>query len=201
MDWALRWSNYIGEWDMGLALFRGTSRDPLLQPRLDKQGRLVLAPFYPLIDQASLDLQATLGEWLWKLEVLYRHSDYDHYWAWTGGFEYTWVGIADSAADLGLLGEVLFDQRGDQSATPFNHDLFLGARWTANDEQSSELLAGFIIDWQNGSTLFNLEGSRRLGEAWKLSVQLRAWLGVDPKDLQHPLHRDDYLQVELARYF
>ncbi len=201
VDWALRWSNYIGEWDMGLALFRGTSRDPILQPRLTRDGRLVLAPFYPLIDQASLDLQATLGEWLWKLEVLYRHSDYEHYWAWTGGFEYTWVGIADSAADLGLLGEVLFDQRGDESATPFNHDLFLGARWTANDEQSSELLAGFIIDWQNGSTLFNLEGSRRLGEAWKLSVQLRAWLGVDPKDLQHPLHRDDYLQVELARYF
>ena len=56
VDWALRWSNYIGEWDMGLALFRGTSRDPLLQPRLDEQGRLVLAPFYPLIDQATLDL-------------------------------------------------------------------------------------------------------------------------------------------------
>jgi len=201
VDLAARWSHYIGEWDLGFSLFHGTGRDPLLIPVRKPDGQWVLAPYYELIDQASVDLQATLGQWLWKLEALYRHSDTDAFYAWTGGFEYTWVGVAESASDLGLVGELLFDQRGDESATPFNHDAFLAVRWTANDEQSSELLAGVIVDWRNHSTLLNVEGSRRLGEAWKLSVELRAWLNVDPADLQHPFNRDDYLQLELARYF
>ena len=201
VDLAARWSRYIGEWDIGLSLFHGTGRDPLLLPAVNGKGEQVLAPYYELIDQASLDLQATLGQWLWKLEALYRHSDNDSFYAWTGGFEYTIVGVADSAADLGLLAEVLYDQRGDQSATPFNHDAFLALRWTANDEQSSELLAGFIVDWKYGSTLLNLEGSRRFGQRWKASLVLRAWLNTDERGLLYPFRNDDYLQLELARYF
>jgi hypothetical protein len=201
VDVAARWSHYIGDWDLGISVFHGTGRDPLFVPMPDGRGALVLAPYYELIDQASLDLQATLGQWLWKLEALYRESDSDGYYAWTGGFEYTLVGIADSASDLGILLEALYDQRGEESATPFNHDAFLALRWTANDEQSSELLAGAIVDWRNGSTLLNVEGSRRLGQDWKLSLQLRAWLNVDKKDLQYPFNRDDYLQLELACYF
>ena len=201
VDLAARWSHYIGDWDIGFSLFHGTSRDPLFVPMLNKRGERVLAPYYELIDQASLDVQATLGQWLWKLEALYRDSDSDGFYAWTGGFEYTLVGIAESVSDLGIVAEALYDQRGDESATPFNHDAFLALRWTANDEQSTELLAGVIVDWQNSSTLVNVEGSRRLGQAWKLSLQLRAWLNVDEKDLQHPFNRDDYMQLELARYF
>ena len=200
VDLAARWSHYIGDWDFGVSLFHGTGRDPLFVP-VRQGNELVLAPYYELIDQASLDVQATLGQWLWKLEALYRDGDSGGFYAWTGGFEYTLVGIAETSSDLGIVAEALYDQRGDESATPFNHDAFLALRWTANDEQSTELLAGTIVDWRNGSTLVNVEGSRRLGQAWKLSLQLRAWLNVDPKDLQHPFNRDDYLQLELARYF
>lgn len=201
VDLAARWSHYIGEWDLGVSLFHGTGRDPLFIPTLDNRGELVLVPYYELIDQASVDIQATLGQWLWKLEALYRDSDSGGFYAWTGGFEYTLVGIAQTSSDLGLISEALYDQRGDESATPFNHDLFLGVRWTANDEQSTELLAGVIVDWQNGSTLLNIEASRRLGQLWKLSLQSRAWFNVSPKDLQYPFRRDDYLQLELVRYF
>ncbi len=201
VDFAVRWSQSIGDWDLGIAHFHGTARDPLLLPAVNRKGERVLAPFYDLIDQTSLDLQATLGQWLWKLEAIYHHSDYGSFYAWTGGFEYTLVGVADSAADLGLLGELLYDQRGDRSSTPFNHDAFVALRWTLNDEQSSELLGGFIVDWRNRSTLIDVEGSRRLGNDWKLSLQLRAWLDVDADDLQYPFRRDDYLQLELARYF
>jgi len=174
VDLAARWSHYIGEWDVGVSLFHGTGRDPLFVPMLDKRGELVLAPYYELIDQVSLDLQATLGQWLWKLEALYRDADSGGFYAWTGGFEYTLVGIAGGISDLGVVAEALYDQRGDTSATPFNHDAFLA---------------------------LNVEGSRRLGQDWKLSLQLRAWLNVAPQDLQHPFNRDDYLQLELARYF
>lgn len=201
VDVAARWSHFIGEWDIGLSLFHGTGRDPLFVPMLNGKGEMVLAPYYELIDQASIDVQATLGQWLWKLEAFYRDSDSEGYYAWTGGFEYTLVGIAETASDLGIVAEVLYDQRGERAATPFNHDAFLALRWTANDAQSTELLAGVIVDWRNSSTLFNVEASRRLGQAWKLSMVMRAWLNTDPKDLQYPFNRDDYLQLELARYF
>ncbi len=201
VDYALRWSHYIGEWDMGLAWFQGTGRDPLFRPGLGRKGELVLAPFYEQIDQASVDLQATLGEWLWKLEAIYRNGLEEDYYAFTGGFEYTRVGIMDTSADLGVIAELVVDERGDRAATAFNHDVFLGLRWTANDAQSLTVLAGAVVDWENGSTLLNVEASRRFGQAYLLSVQLRSWLHIDPEDLQYVFRQDDYLQVELARYF
>ncbi|MGB5339328.1 MAG: hypothetical protein WBO06_09565, partial [Gammaproteobacteria bacterium] len=91
IDFAIRWSHYIGDWDFGLAHFSGTSREPRLLPGLTAGGEAVLIPLYETIDQTSLDLQATLGDWLWKLEWLTRSGQGDRYSAAVGGFEYTWV--------------------------------------------------------------------------------------------------------------
>lgn len=201
IDLAARWSHFIGDWDIGLAQFHGTGRDPILTPGLDGRFRPVLVPFYEIIDQTSLDLQATKGEWLWKLEALYRSGMSDSFYAVTGGFEYTRVGILGSSGDLGMLLEFMYDERGDKATTPFDHDLFAGLRWTANDEQSSELLFGVIYDWETESKLLNLEASRRIGQNYKLSIQARGWVDVAPEDLLWPLNRDDYLEVQLARYF
>ncbi len=201
VDYALRWSHYVGDWDFGLSWFQGTGRDPLFKPTFTNQGELVLAPYYEQIEQASVDLQATLGEWLWKLEALYRNGQDDGYYAVTGGFEYTQVGIMDTAADLGVVAELMVDERGNEANTPFNHDLFMGLRWTANDTQSLAILAGTIVDWENGSTLLNIEASRRLGQSYLLTVQLRSWLNIDEPDPQYVFRQDDYLQIELARYF
>jgi len=74
-------------------------------------------------------------------------------------------------------------------------------RWTANDEQSTELLFGVIYDWETDSQLLNLEASRRLGQNYKLSIQARGWVDVAPEDVLWPLNRDDYLEIQLARYF
>jgi hypothetical protein len=201
VDYALRWSHYVGDWDFGLSWFQGTGRDPLFRPAFTPQGELVLAPYYEQIEQASIDLQATLGEWLWKLEVMYRNGYEEDYYAFTGGFEYTRVGIMDTSADLGVVAELMADERGNQASTPFNHDVFAGLRWTANDAQSLTILAGAIVDWENGSTLFSVEASRRLGQSCLLTLQLRSWLNVDQRDPQYVFRQDDYLQIELARYF
>ena len=199
-DLALRWSHYFGDWDVGLAHFHGTGREPLLYPGLD-HNEVVLTPFYELIDQTSIDVQATKGEWLWKFEGLYRQGMLEDYFAATGGFEYTRVGVFQSDGDLGMLAEVMWDEREAQASTPFNNDIFLGLRWTANDEQSTELLTGVIYDWKTESKLFNLEASRRLGQNYKLSIQARGWIDISAEDVLLPLNHDDYLQVELARYF
>jgi hypothetical protein len=37
-----------------------------------------------------------------------------------------------------------------------------------NDAQSSEVLAGFVVDTDNHSRGFRVEASRRIGESWKL---------------------------------
>ncbi len=199
-DLALRWSRSIGDWDVGLAHFSGTSRDPLFRAGLDS-GEPVLIPYYPLIDQTSLDVQATKGDWLWKLEAIHRSGFGQTYNAAVGGFEYTRVGILDSASDLGLLLEYQYDDRDEQALTPFQNDLFVGLRWTANDEQSTEVLAGIVQDLDGGGRLLNIEASRRIGEDWKLGVQLRAWFSVPENSLFHSLNRDDYAEITLARYF
>jgi hypothetical protein len=201
LDLALRWSHYVGDWDFGLSHFSGTAREPRLLPRLNGASEPVLAPYYELMRQTGLELQATKGDWLWKLEAIHRETDSDSHNAATGGFEYTLVGIRDSVMDLGLLAEYLYDGRDEASAPPFDNDLFLGLRLTANDAAGSELLSGIIRDLDSGASLFNLEASRRLGNDWKASLQARLWFDVPDTDPLAANRRDDYLEFSLARYF
>ena len=48
---------------------------------------------------------------------------------------------------------------------------------------------------------FNLEASRRIASSWKLSLKARAFTGVPDTDLLTSFKNDDYIQIELARYF
>lgn len=201
VDYAARWSQTLGDWDIGLALFSGTSRDPRLLPGLDSGGAAVLVPHYDLIRQWSLDLQATLGAWLWKLEALHRSGSGPAYFAASGGFEYTLYGIFESAADLGILMEYMYDERGRSAPVFFQDDLFIGGRLTLNDEQSSELLGGIILDRDNDSHALNLEASRRFGDNWKLAIEARSYGNAPPADPAYALRKDDYLQFELFWYF
>lgn len=197
LDWAVRWFHSIGAWDIGLSHFVGTSRDPLLLPR-EHDGELMLAPFYPQIDQTGLDLQMTGEAWLWKFEAVTRGGFGDRYLALTGGFERTLVGIFGSA-DLGVLAEYLYDSRGSGPYSPFQNDVFIGARLVMNDVQSTEVLSGAILDLESGAALLSLEGSRRLGDSWSLALEGRAFLSFGP-----PLSaygRDHYLQFAVSRHF
>ncbi len=201
-DIAVRWSRNLGDWDLGIAHFHGTGREPSLRIGMDERGLPVLIPRYVIIHQTSLDLQGAVENWLWKLEALRRSGQGDTFVAATGGFEYTFYGIFESSADLGALFEVMWDERGDEATTPFNRDLFVGLRWVANDVDGTEVLAGVINDWDNGSRLFNLEASRRFGNDWKLGVQARLWDNIDRSDnTQLGLRQDDYLELKLTRYF
>lgn len=201
IDYALRWTHALGDWDVGVSYFNGTSRDPLFIPGLDNKGQVVLIPVYKLIEQWGLDLQATLGDWLWKLETISRSGLGTPYSALTAGFEYSFVGIAESNMDLGIIAEVLYDDRGNDAPTPFADDLLLGARLTLNDEQSTEFLFGMIIDSNDDSRLLSLESSRRLGEDWKINLEGQAFINISNTDLLAGVRKDDYLQLELTRYF
>ncbi len=202
IDWAIRWSKSMGDWDIGLAHFSGTNREPILIPDLSNPADPVLIPFYDLMDQTSLDLQATKGEWLWKLETIYRWElGEEHFLALVGGFEYTFVGALGSAADLGVLFEYLYDDRKEETQTPFEDDIFMGFRLTLNDVQSTEALFGLIFDRHSSAKFWNLEASRRLGESWKLSLEARAFESIPMDDPFFSFRKDDYIQLDLAWYF
>ena len=200
-DWAVRYSHTIGSLDIGLSHFRGTGREPVLLPERSPDGRLDLIPFYVQINQTGLDAAWVRDAWLWKLEAIRRTGQGPPFFASTAGVEYTLSGVAGSVSDLGLIAEWLFDERGRGATTPFQNDLMAGLRLAQNDLASTEFLAGVILDLEGLGRLFTLEGNRRIGEAWKLSVELFLFDKIAPGDLLEPVEADDFLQLTLAYYF
>ncbi|MDH5369517.1 MAG: hypothetical protein OEW99_05805 [Gammaproteobacteria bacterium] len=205
VDYAVRWTHNIGDWDIGLSHFNGTSRDPSFIAGLDSSGNPVLIPVYNLMQQTGLDLQATKDAWLWKMEVINRQIKGSGYNAATAGFEYTFYGVFESASDLGLVMEYLYDDRNEAATTPFEDDLMLGLRWTNNDEQDTSLLVGVIADVDDESRLYSLEASRRLGESWKLNLEARLFSGLNNTTTSnqtiYALRKADFVQLELNYYF
>jgi len=201
VDIAIRYSHSIGDIDLGVSHFSGTSREPRFRPSRDGSGRPILIPIYESIDQTSLDVQATKDDWLWKLELITRSGQGGRYTALTGGFEYTLYGINESSADLGLIMEYLYDDRADNASTPFANDVFFGARLALNDENSSELLAGIIQDADTSSRLYSVEASRRIGDNWKLSLEARLFSNIENDDILFSQRNDDYAQLELNYFF
>ena len=211
IDYAVRWSHAIGDFDIGVAHFHGTSREPRLNaecadgrpvpPLHCDPATVVLAPRYEVVHRTSLDLQATKDATLWKLEALHESGQGDSYVAWVAGFEYTWFGIDESDMDLGLLVEHLFDGRGGNAPHPLENDVFAGVRLAFNDEASTDFLAGVIADGEGDATNLVIEASRRIGERWKVELEARAWTAVDPADPMFPLQRDDYVQLTLSCFF
>jgi len=204
VDWAVRWSHYIGDWDIGLSHFSGTSREPVFENNnivMNSVGQLVILPTYNLIDQTGLTLQALLGDWAWKLETTSTEEKDERYTQAVFGFEYTHVGVFDSSIDLGLLLEYLYDDRDESAPGPFEDDVMLGLRWVFNDMQSSEILMGVISDLDGGAISSSVEASRRLGQSWKLALEYRGTSSLESTDRAYILRNDDYFQLELGYFF
>ena len=199
VDVALRYSHYIGDVDIGLSVFSGTSREPRLVPADDTP---VLLPHYDLIDQFGVDLQYTRDAWLWKLEAIARNGYSETFTAAVGGFEYTLYQVGESSADLGLLLEYQYDGRSElEPFTTADNDVFVGARFALNDSQDTSVLAGVAWDTETGETFFNVEAERRIGDSIALELRARAFSGAGPQDLTYAVVRDDYVQIQLAKYF
>lgn len=201
IDLAARYSHYIGDWDIGLSHFYGTSRDPRLLFSTDSGGNPFFIPFYDIINQSSVDIQTTKGNMLWKFEALHRSGQGTTYNALAGGFEYTFVGIMDTALDLGVLSEYHYDDRDELATSIFEDDIAIGARLAFNDMQSSEALIGLVWDRDSGGKFFNIEASRRLGDSWLLELQGRFFFNQKRSDLAFTVSRDDYSELFLSYNF
>lgn len=208
-DWAVRWSRTFGSVDIGLAHFMGIGREPRLLPRFDNgfnTNPTALIPVYDLIHQTSLDAQASIGNWLFKLEAITRSGQGKRFAAAVAGVEYTYYGVLGSDIDAGLLAEYLYDGR-DKIAppTPFNNDVFFGMRLAFNDTQNSQILAGVTTDVETQAKIGSITASRRIGEKWKIELESRFFSNIAPDrprtEILTGYRQDDYIQFRIARYF
>lgn len=208
LAYAARWSKAIGDWDMGLSHFHGTSRQSTLVPVFDAAGNLQnLIPFYEYIDQTSLDIQATKGSWLWKLESLVRSGQGSTFVAATGGVEYTLFNVAEAGLDLGFIVEYMYDSRGYNTPQAllqqsiFQDDILTAVRFNFNDEQNTQILAGVIFDRTHDTRLYSIEASRRLADNWTIDVETRFFSGVPQTDFAYIFRKEDYVRAQLNYHF
>jgi hypothetical protein len=200
VDFAARYSHSIGDMDIGVYHFNGTGREPTMLLDISS-GSPVLVPYYEQIEQGGLDALLVAGQWLLKFEGMHRAGQGEEFSSGTGGFEYTFTGIGQSSADLGLIMEYVSDSRGKNSTTIYNNDLMAGVRLAFNDQASTELLTGYMEDMDNHSGLLSIETSRRIGNNIKATFKARSFVNIHKDDPAYDLRDDDYVLLELAYYF
>jgi hypothetical protein len=202
IDFAARWSNSIDDWEVGVSVFSGTSREPEFRPQynIDTQ-QFELQAYYGLINQLGIDVQYIYEDWLWKLEAISRHSNtMQDQNALVGGFEYSVIGIADTAIDLGLVLEYGYDDR--EQGAPIQNDLSFATRWAFNDAESSEILIGINTDLDySGSQSAFIEGSTRIGESTVVTLDAWFFRADEPDDISYGFRRDDFIQLDVSYYF
>ena len=227
IDLAMRWSQPISVFDVGLSHFWGTSREPRFSAVSDENVNGALVPIYETIHQTGLDVQATFGGWLWKVESIVRSGQGDTFGAFTGGFEYTFGNIRNTGMDLGVLAEYHYDGRGSdlgfavgptpqtgtegspaplppgapQAISTFESDIFVGSRIALNDVQSTEFLGGGIIDLDTGTTALFAEASRRVGNQWTFSIEARGFANTDQSDPFYFLRQDTYVELLISYFY
>lgn len=218
LDWAARWRHSIGDWEVGLSYFDGTSREPTFVVIPNAVGELSIRPFYPQMQQAGIDVLGLLGGLTVKFEGIQRtvfEEDYattvdgipvefaqQDYMAFVGGIEYSFVGLFDGTYDINLLVEYQFDDREELATTTAQNDLMLGSRFVFNDVDGTEVLMGLVQDLDySGVRSGFVEASSRLSDNWKW--RLDAWLfsSDEPAEPSYLVRRDDYVQLSLEYYF
>lgn len=213
VDAAIRWTHFLGPAEIGLYHFSGTTREPILEP-VFANGDWWLTPRYTTIDQTGLDAQYLFGDTALKLEAIRRSGFGDTYLAANLGIEHTLVGAFGGRSDVGLVLEYLWDERGDEAFnTVFERDIAIGSRWQFNDAADTHALVGVIWDPSSDESQYSVEAGRRLGDMWSLNLEARLFSGDAPDEIDvisslldadrklSSVTRDDYLQLEVVRYF
>ena len=82
---------------------------------------------------------------------------------------------------------------------------------TLNDPSDTNGLFGWIIDHKTGEYILSLEGTRRVGTRWQANLEVRVFQGAhstsvlnsgfDPDNKSAFLQSDDYIQLEIVRFF
>ncbi|MCW8334867.1 hypothetical protein [Vibrio paucivorans] len=201
VDFVLRYAQMFGDWDVGVSYFNGTNRDPYYFLNQREGNQVSLDPYYAQMQQVGVDVQGIVGDWLLKLESIYRDS-YDNHTGVVTGFEYTWVGPFESYWDVGFIAEYLYDSRGNNAQSVGQNDVFVGLRFALNDEDGTEVLTGITQDLDNSDVYSaKLEASSRITNQLKWRVDGWLFENETPDDLLYFARKDDFIEVSLEYYF
>ena len=212
IDLAARFLHTVGTLDFGLHLFQGRNRMPLLVPDdlippiLRDPGPSpdpMLVPLYEDIRQVGMEAQWALSGWLLKCEAFHRSGFLERYAAFAGGVERTLYGWAGTRADLSLLAEYVYDERGTSSAamTIFDNDLLLGFRLARGGISDLTMEGGVLYDLDTGETIATLQAGRRIGSAGRIDADLWFLLNTPDDSVLHPFRREDHLRVQWSWTF
>ena len=86
----------------------------------------------------------------------------------------------------------------ESSAEEWHVDFAL--RYTLNDVNDTDLLAGFFIDRDSGGSIINVEADTRLSDHWTIEVEARAFADIPRDDPGFGVRDDHQLQIRLARH-
>ena len=207
---------------------------PTCDPTRSSAAPPIFIPYYAQIRQFGLDAQLTLDAWLFKFEAMHRSGERnllgrereyvaavvqgggfddivglyreEEYVAAVVGGEYTFYSVFGSTADVGLLAEWNYDERG-RLALPrrqpmtLDNDFFVGARLSFNDVQSTEITAAFLTDASRATRNLGVEFDRRLFDQWSLHAEANMILSIDPLDVQYVGRRDGFFEFHLEYNF
>ena len=209
MGGAFRYAHYFSVFDVGLSYIYHTNREFLVRPKVGNE----LVPFYEKMHQIGLDLQATTGSMLWKMEAISRFTNADNFQALAIGGEYTFSNIKNSGIDIGVLVEFLYDTRQPtvfdlsngritgSTGTAFQDDLFIGSRIAFNDTQDGSILFGGIFDLEHNSKIFSIEAERRFFKNWKAELEVRIFSNFSEEELLYAFRKDSFVQLTVSRFF
>ena len=103
----------------------------------------------------------------------------------------------DEITELQTAGPDTFDP----TYSPFDDDVFIGTRLGFNDVQGTQFIGGFIVDTHDHSLLGTVEASRRIAEGWTAAIEARWFNNIDVLNPLYGVAEDDYIQIELSRFF
>ena len=202
VDLAARYQNSFGPVDLGLSVFHGTNREPILKTSAGTSGP-ALRPYYQTMTQAGIDVAWALDDLVLKVEALYRFGQGSPFFATVFGGEYTIKNALGMDIDLGLIAEFNFDDRKAllNPVTIYDKDAFTGIRLTFNDAADARVLFGALIDVEDASTYLYFEASRRVFDNWRVEVELRYFAADSNRNPLRAIASDSFGQVRLLRYF
>lgn len=207
-SFAARWSQALGGLDLGLSAFHGVGRDAFAQiVAFAGTEPAVAQPVLTRETRLGIDAQYTHEATLFKFEGVWRKTDTPRAMVWrdgyrdvalVGGIEHTLHAVGGTEADLGLIAEYAWDERGDEAPGLFDRELILGARLAFNDPDDSSLLFLAAVDTNNGEQVLRLEAETRLEQGFRLKLIGGAFMGSKAGSVMHDLRRDNFLQAKLS---
>lgn len=111
------------------------------------------------------------------------------------------MGLTEATADPTIVGLLNTLPLPAKFLSPFENDIFFGARVALNDINSTDFLAGVIVDLDTQTTTASFEGSTRIGNSVRLTLNIYLFEHVSENTAFHHIRRDDQIEAKVAWYF